>query len=199
MLKRLILTLTVVLGIYFTLANRPIEHAPGILVAEQPSQTIEELATPFKHKTFHITPLANFSIKARVLSTERYRLGKEAVLSPIDLALGWGTMSDTATLDQLSISQGSRFYFWSAEQLSMPAAIITQHSANMHMVPADAYIKSRLLDLRIGDIVSIDGYLIRAESADGWHWQSSLTRNDSGNGACELVWVKDLTILTSTT
>ena len=199
MLKRLILILTIIFGAYLTLSSRPIEHPPGVLVTEQPQQTTTGQAAPFNYKTFQITPLANFDIKARVLSTERYRFGQDSELSPIDLALGWGPMSDTANLEQLTINQGSRFYFWSAKQLPIPAAAITRHSANMHMVPANDYLENRLLDLRTGDIISIEGYLIRAEAADGWRWVSSMTREDSGNGACELIWVKDLTILTSTT
>ena len=196
MLKRLIFILIIVFGGYLTLSNRPIEHQPGMLVSEDPHQTTDDLTKPFTYKQFQITPLASFELKARVISTERYRLGKEADLSPIDLALGWGPMSDTAILEQLSISQGSRFYFWSAQQPPLPMSEIGLHSANMHMVPADAYIESRLLDLRIGDIVSIEGYLIRADTADGWHWVSSLSRSDRGNGACELVWVKELSVLT---
>ena len=30
-------------------------------------------------------------------------------------------------------------------------------------------------------------------AADGWRWRSSLTRDDSGGGACELVYVCSIT------
>jgi len=40
-----------------------------------------------------------------------------------------------------------------------------------------------------GDVVRIDGWLIRIDGDEGWHWQSSLSREDSGAGACELVLV----------
>lgn len=46
-----------------------------------------------------------------------------------------------------------------------------------------------------GHIVRFHGYLIEARRDDGWHWRSSLTRNDTGNGACELIWVEDLEVL----
>jgi hypothetical protein len=36
--------------------------------------------------------------------------------------------------------------------------------------------------------------LIEAQASDGWRWRSSLTREDTGNGACELVLVKSLSI-----
>lgn len=43
-----------------------------------------------------------------------------------------------------------------------------------------------------GQVVTLCGYLVRVQVPDGWHWNSSMTRSDSGNGACELAWVKDI-------
>jgi hypothetical protein len=39
-----------------------------------------------------------------VLSVERYRTGREAEISPVDFALGWGSMSDDAVTSKLDIS-----------------------------------------------------------------------------------------------
>jgi hypothetical protein len=30
---------------------------------------------------------------------------------------------------------------------------------------------------------------------DGWRWRSSLTRNDTGAGACEVIFVRDFQVL----
>jgi hypothetical protein len=38
-------------------------------------------------------------------------------------------------------------------------------------------------------VVQLEGFLIEARRNDGWYWRSSLTRKDSGAGACELVYV----------
>ena len=43
--------------------------------------------------------------------------------------------------------------------------------------------------MRKGDRVRIDGWLVQANAPDGWRWRSSLTRDDSGGGACEVVYV----------
>ncbi|MDH4134437.1 MAG: hypothetical protein OEV31_06575 [Gammaproteobacteria bacterium] len=32
------------------------------------------------------------------------------------------------------------------------------------------------------------------QASDGWQWRSSLTRTDSGNGACEVVLVKSMRV-----
>ncbi len=183
-------------GTWNHFSTLPVTHSVGINIApKDPVQVNRSGLQPFSVGGYQITPAAEFSLEARVLSTEKYHMGREADLSPIDLALGWGPMSDSAVLNRLKISQGNRFYFyrWS-DQPPIPPSDIVEHSANMHMIPADDEIKKRLGQVREGQVIALSGYLVRAQSADGWHWNSSMTRSDSGDGACELVWVKSITV-----
>jgi hypothetical protein len=64
----------------------------------------------------------------------------------------------------------------------------------MHMIPANRTIAKRLKSVREGNIVEARGYLVNVEADDGWHWRSSLTRQDTGDGACELIWLQNLII-----
>jgi hypothetical protein len=36
--------------------------------------------------------------------------------------------------------------------------------------------------------------LVNATRADGWHWNSSLSRDDTGAGACELLLLSDIAV-----
>ena len=137
-----------------------------------------------------LRPLAGFSIDARVLSREDYSFGREAMLSPTDLALGWGRMREDAVLARLDISQGGRWYQyrWQGDP-PLPPTEIVRSSANMHLIPADAVAAAALSRVRTGERVRIDGWLVEAVAPDGWHWRSSTTRDDSGSGACEVVYV----------
>jgi len=176
-------------------ANRPVSHAPGLLVTEPPIQVDLAGTGWFDHDDYQITPLARFELDARVLGREDYRFDPGADLSPVDLALGWGPMSDSSVLDRIEISQSGRFYFWRTTEFPIPRQEIETHSANMHLVPANQGVKETLDDVREGQVLSLRGYLIRAGRDDGWEWRSSLTRDDIGAGACELVWVEELSIL----
>jgi hypothetical protein len=123
-------------------------------------------------------------------SREDYSRGREADLSPTDLALGWGRMRDDAVLSQLSIDQANRWYHYRWRGTPpIPVREIVRSSANMHMIPADENAARALSKVRAGDNVRIDGWLVEADAPDGWHWRSSLTREDSGSGACEVVYV----------
>lgn len=171
-------------------AQRPLAHSAGALVSVEPRQTSPADDAPVAFGDFELTPLADFELEARVLSREDYGFGTESHLSPTDLALGWGRMSDSAVIEQLEIGQSARFYHYRwRDQPPIPPREIVRSSANMHMIPADSTVARDLARVREGEVVSLRGRLVEARRADGWHWRSSLTREDSGAGACELVLV----------
>ncbi len=169
-------------------------HPPGILVPEAPTQQ------PAGHSVFgfndHVlTRRAKISLRARVLSTERYWLDRGSRLSPVDLALGWGAMSDQAVLERISVTQGGRWYFTRYE---LPAPVSDQdiilNSSNMHMIPSRPYVEKKLKKLRRGDLVELHGYLVDVDHASGWHWRTSLSRSDTGNGSCEIFYVEEIRV-----
>lgn len=180
-------------GAYQHFSNKPIVHGEGAVANNQPINGKSNQAG-FNVKGYSITPLETFAIEARVLSAEHYSFGREADLSPVDLALGWGKMSDEAILKDIKISQSNRFYYWRVDAFPIPRREIETQSANMHMIPADDSIASKLKSVKTGQVVKIKGFLVRADAPDGWHWRSSLTREDTGNGACEVVFVKEITV-----
>jgi hypothetical protein len=164
------------------------------LVAEQPVQESTD-APAMQRLGYEIEPVARYKVRAKVLSIERYRMGHEADLSPVDFVLGWGPMSDNAVTKQLKITQGNRWYQYSwSDAPPIDPTIIIRTSANTHLVPADNNIKARLLNVHSGEIVNLKGYLINVKNPEGWVWRSSLTRDDSGAGACELMWVTEVAV-----
>lgn len=181
-------------GAYQHFSNQPVTHGIGAVAKNKPTSRVVNQSSSFIVKGYNITPLESFAIEARVLSSEHYSLGREADLSPVDLALGWGKMSDEAVLKDIKISQSNRFYYWHVDAFPIPRREIETQSANMHMIPADDTIASKLKSVKPGQVVMLTGFLVRADAADGWHWKSSLTREDTGNGACEVVYVKAITV-----
>ncbi|HQN64662.1 MAG TPA: hypothetical protein PLR90_03675 [Methylophilus sp.] len=190
-LRRLILISLLLYGTYHYLSHREIRYGAGVLAPEEPVQLDTE-AEPFDFKDYIITPLNEFEITARVLSISNYHADKGAAISPTDLALGWGRMSDETILDQIDIRQSGRFYYWHVKSFPIPRKEIETHSANMHLVPENSLIAEQLKDVRVGQLVSIKGYLIKATGQNGFVWKSSQTRHDTGSGACELIFVKSL-------
>lgn len=169
--------------------HRPLHPPPGVLAAAAPVQ--EDLADGASLVRGEVTlhTRARFALTARVLSREDYRFDGGAALAPMDLALGWGRMSDSAVLAQIEISQSSRFYYWHVRDFPIPRREIETSSANMHLIPADTGVRRAMDHVRPGELVHLEGFLVDA-SRPGWSWHTSMTREDTGDGACELVFVE---------
>ncbi len=176
---------------------RPIARPPGVLAPQAPfqAQLTQESDVHLEKPGFRFKPVAYFEIEARVLSKRLYRYDAAAAISPVDLALGWGRMSDTAVIRKLNIRQSDRFYFYSwSQDPPIPVGEIVANSANMHLIPGNANIEQRLERLKPGNVVRIKGFLVNVTGANGFAWNTSTVRYDTGNGACEIVWVADLIV-----
>lgn len=175
-----------------------VEAPPAAVVSvaserDAPRQDAVPRPHVFTMNGYEIRILAQFGLTARALSVSSYRTGREADLSPLDVAFGWGRMSETPVTDRLSISQSSRWYYWRYEgEPPIPRREIETSSANMHLIPADAGVARTLDKIRKGQIVKLSGYLVEVKAKDGWGWRSSLTRDDTGQGSCEVIFVQSV-------
>ena len=104
-------------------------------------------------------------------------------------------MSDESVLDNIDISQSGRWYRWSTNNFPIPRREIETQSANMHLIPANDLVEDMIDQVKQGQIIRITGSSVRVDAKDGWHWQSSLTREDTGAHACELVYVTSFGVL----
>lgn len=149
----------------------------------------------FLHKGFTLTPVASFQIEARVLGQKRYAFGTEAKLAPVDLALGWGAMSDVNVLKDLKITQSGRWYRYRYKEPPILPSEIVSHSGNMHLIPANDDVARTIRHARRGKIVRMKGHLVNVTGENGWRWNTSLSRTDTGHGSCEVVWVESIEVL----
>ena len=190
----LLLIVAIVLG-WRDWSRREIVHPPGILVPDEPRQSAVVDARAFEWAGFRLSPRAQFDIRARVLSREDYRWDDGSDLAPVDLALGWGAMSDQSVLDRIEVSQGARWYYTHyQEPAPLPDSEIIRSSGNMHMVAANELVRTQLQKIRPGHLIHARGLLVDAENTSGFRWRTSLSRLDTGNGACELFYVERLFI-----
>lgn len=176
--------------------HRRLEQAPGVLAPDPPEQRSVAASRHFSRAGFELEALAEYRIRARLLRREPYRFDAGAELSPLDFALGWGVMSDSSVLDRLEIGQSVRYFSWRYEgEPPAPPALIQRSAANTHLIPADDGVAETLDRMRPGQLIELAGYLVEAKGPGGFTWKSSLTREDAGGGACELLWVESARII----
>lgn len=162
---------------------------------ENPSQgptDREPFSFETRRGTVTLTPRAAYTITARVLGVERYRLDASAFLSPYDVALAWGPVP--GYLDRLSFQQMGRFVHWQTKDMSLDVAEIVAHVANTHTIPASTTVRRAIASLDRGEVARLDGLLVDAQAEDGFTWRTSLVRTDDGAGACELMWVESVEV-----
>jgi hypothetical protein len=177
--------------------HRAIHPADGAIAPNEPLQTESNAAPVIVLRRWTLTPRASYDITARILGREDYRFDPIAGLAPMDLALGWGPMSDNRVLRAFKISQGARFYSWRPVTESLPIDLseVTQNSANTHVIPANDAVAAKLARLRLGgQVVHLTGLLVDGTRDDGMTIRTSLTRTDSGAGACEFMLVQQLQV-----
>lgn len=180
---------------YQIIFQSPKVWSEGVIVAESPIQV--DLSALSKkmilYKGATLEPLADYQIKARILSRETYWLGAFAQISPLDLALGWQEMSDSKNLKYMKITQADRFYFYQYQySISLSTEKMMRTSANVHIIPSQSTLEKRLNNLKVGQIITLKGQLVKAHLKNGSVYVSSLSREDTGPGACEILYVTEL-------
>lgn len=184
--------------------QRPGGAVPGptLDIRQEPFQ--EALAVPLGTvverggRRFLVEMTHRYEIQGRVLSAESYSVAWTSDFYDVDLGLLWGDRWEDL-LERYRFHQDGRWLFWRTrdEVSDEERAYVTSHVANQHLIPREG---SRRVDKAIrwadkGDLVRIRGYLVGILDDAGQEVaRSSTVRSDSGNGACEIVWVEEIQI-----
>jgi hypothetical protein len=172
----------------------PVRQPPGLIIApDPPTQKLLHGGTGIAFAGAALTPLADYHFDARLLSLVWYHSDGGAKYSPVDLGIAWGKMSDSANIDALHWTHGGRFLNYAYSQgPPLPQPEMQRSIANMHVLPANASILKAISRFRPGQRIAGTGLLVKLTGADGYTWVSSLSREDSGGGACELIYLTEV-------
>ena len=171
-----------------------------IATGEDPMQEEPEQEVPMHLSQggweFTLTPLASYRLSGVVLSTENYYSGWNALLSPCDVAMAWGDLTQGELWEKLSWSQGGRWYYWEfGSDFPHENDFVSRYSCNAHIIPASENLKRAARGLSEGDLAELTGELVKVEGRKGdqtvW-WTSSLSRKDTGDGSCEVLYLRKL-------
>lgn len=190
----------------------PVSHPDARIQVAGPEQFMVLSKDWEKEGVQKIKPLATYKIQGVVLSTSRYSesFDQAAVASSWDVALAWGTVADPRVLNEIKPRQYGRFVFWNGispaaektlfpllrasketEKLN-PREILERNIANIHVI-CDNSVSRKIKRLRKGQVITLHGDLVEVQfPGTSRTWKSSLTRDDTGNGACEIMHVRSI-------
>ena len=144
---------------------------------------------------------AYYDITAYVASVhDYYGFGFFDTYVPRDVCLVWGNLKDSLSDSDVTYRQYDRHCYMSYQNYEIKdvskyynGAFRNKYSdfdmSNNHIIPATTEIRAEILGLRRGDKVRLIGYLVYAYSENQENLISSLRRDDSGDGACEVFFV----------
>ncbi len=147
--------------------------------------------------TFDLSAKAKYELSGVVESTKEYSIDTVSRIAPYDYAICWGDVPEMAKY--MHFSQYGRFcnYTYDLDSPVNPKYVVS-HMSNNHMIPSNSNIKRALPLAKKGDKVLVGGYLVwvtgNHPARGSFHWNSSLRRDDWGNGACEIIYVTKLQI-----
>jgi len=201
--------LGVIVSVFFLLplsgCDQP--HLSGIEAGKinptrDPLQTLSRSDRPIvkevKDGMFTLTPVAEYNISGVVVSKKRYKEGWEGEISPIDLAIVWGKLAEPGYERDITFWQSQRWYFFKyGERSRLDHSTIATHSGNHHMIPATLNVRKALLSIQKNDPVVLEGFLVNLKGTykkKAVFWNTSLSRDDTGQNSCELFYVSRVRI-----
>ena len=160
---------------------------------QTPCVSLDPIIKEFKNGQFTITPVAEYKLSGMVVSKKSYSDDWDGKISPMDLAIVWGKLAEPEYGRYITFSQGSRWYHYKwKEGSSIEGSYVITHSGNHHIIPATENIRRAIKTVKNKDKVILEGLLVNIKGTYQGRtvfWNTSLSRNDTGNGSCELFYV----------
>lgn len=191
--------LTIILIIGAILVGKNMLSGPTDMTGiSDPVQTTlgytETVTIEGKKEQIELKLLEQYKIEAVVKGKEKYTLDEPSQISKYDLLLVWGDMAKPDVDSVMHYTQSGRWYYYSYPKESpVTGDYISTHSANTHIVHANKDILKKIEKIKVNDHVTLEGYLVEAMFGNS-PWTSSLSRHDTGDGSCEILYVTDVTI-----
>ena len=181
------------------MSSRP--AASAVVLDEDPRQTplsVPQSVTVTRgDRQYVIEKLFDYEISGEVLSASTYDITWTNDFADVDLALLWGPTREQLK-DRFKFFQMGRWLFWRTDGPVSDAdrLDVTRHISNNHLIPSETskHLARAFRMLRQGDDVRITGSLVRITGPSGLLVTSSTVRDDTGDGACEVVWVDELQV-----
>ena len=194
MLKYLTLCFVALAG-YYAWTIYPIKHGPGKIAPEKPDIEYVRNHPPIQYQNNVLKPVVKFEGKVRILSKKLYLFDNRKKISPVDLLIGWGDMSDERNIDFINFHLEDRYFRMDFVKPPITKEEMFAQMDLLHIIPSDEELLKKSRGLRSGNIVNIEGLFVDVESGDTYNWSTELYNNDNTRLENIVLWVTKLEVL----
>ncbi|MCX7552858.1 hypothetical protein OS175_03115 [Marinicella sp. S1101] len=161
----------------------------------------------YQQETFTIMPKYDYELFGLVVS---YRLHdsdggwmihaqNKDHINVADYCVVWGASADASILAHFSFSNGQFTCNFQTQSNQAWEAFNQNQISNNHLLAVDEHLRETIDEINIGDVIHIKGKLAHYINPLGGERGTSVVRTDTGNGACETIWVEAIGIIDSMT
>lgn len=189
--------------------NLPPPNQLSPLLLNEPVQTAIHQA-PFTTTkggiTYTVSPLFEYELVGLVVSKHDTHTWWDYAhrewndeLNVADLCVVWGNNVRNGSYQEVHFSSGQFTCNFSTTSDEVFAAFDQTAISNNHLLTDDPYIAKTLAKVQVGDQIMFHGRLAEYAHNHGFafHRGTSTVRTDTGNGACETVFLDSVSILSS--
>ena len=188
------------------------DFQPGLqLQAELENQPLQAAISkdPFtvavNSVNYQIQPLYDYTLYGLVVSYSHHdgdsmlhKLWNDH-LNTSDVCVAWSNTAFDLDLNDYSFWNGQFTCNIKTSDSAAWARFDMNQLSNNHLLSDDPALRSKIEDISIGDQIYIKGWLAEYANEGGGKRGTSITREDTGNGACETIFVNEFDILRTST
>lgn len=161
--------------------------------------------TLWKGVRYEVEPQYHYDLTGIVVSYRHHegnsRMHRRAKdhLNMLDVCVVWGDNAGNPALRKIDFWNGIFTCNVKTRDRDAWEAFRMEQLSNNHLISDDEYIRDSVRDIAIGDQIRVRGYLASYGSREGGKRGTSTTRTDTGDGACETIYVERFEILEEAT
>jgi hypothetical protein len=153
---------------------------------------------------YRIAPVADYLITGLVVSRhdsdtwwDWIHKASNDHLNVVDLCMVWGANAADGAYEKMSFSSGQFVCYYNSSDADALKPAYVRALSNNHLLTEDPAVARLLRGMRVGDQVRLRGELAAYSHNAGFAFTrgTSTTREDTGNGACETLFVREAEIL----
>ncbi len=120
-------------------------------------------------------------------------------LNMLDVCVIWGDNTRNPRLSEISFWNGIFTCNVKTKDQAAWEAFDMYQLSNNHLISDDEFVRDQVKDIKVGDQIRVRGYLASYSSEKGGTRGTSTTRLDTGDGACETIFVERFRIIEAAT
>jgi hypothetical protein len=183
-----------------------LDRVPALSEAPRQRPSDEQpFVVSYKDIEYRVEPQYEYDLVGLVVSF-RHHDGRSRMhrrsndhLNMLDVCVLWGDTASNPYLPKIDFWNGIFTCNVSTRDENAWESFDMTELSNNHLLSADDFIRNEVRDIRVGDQIRVSGALASYVSGNGSRRGTSTTRTDTGDGACETIYVREFQIVRAAT